>query len=113
MNLGKQLEYLIEERELTRKKVAEDLGIAASTLSSYITNHRQPDLDMMVRIADYFGTSVDFMLEHIPSKSVNKSTAIYQQRLMHLSQDFSVDQMELLNRMATSISLYQIEKGKK
>lgn len=110
MDLGKQLDYLLEERELSRKEAAKDLGIAPSTLSSYITNARQPDLDMLVRIADYFGTSTDFLLEYSSKPIANKRIALYQQHLMHTTQNFSADQMELLNKTAVILSRYKISK---
>lgn len=110
MDLGKQIDFLLEERELSRKEAAKDLGIAPSTLSSYITNNRQPDLDMLVKIADYFDTSTDFLLEYTPKSSPNKRISLYRQRLMHTTEDFSADQLELLNKAATAISVYKVSK---
>lgn len=88
MDLGKQIDYLLDEHEISRKQAAKDLGIAPSTLSSYITNKRQPDLNMLVRIAEYFGTSVDFLLEYSPKTTVSKRVALYQQHLMHTHRIF-------------------------
>lgn len=110
MDLGKQLDYLLEERELSRKEAAKDLGIAPSTLSSYITNARQPDLDMLVRIADYYSTSIDFLLEYSPKPTSSRRVALYQQHLMHITQNFTAEQMELLNKTAVILSRYKISK---
>lgn len=62
MYFGRRLEQLIKEKELTRVQVCQDLHIATSTLSGYIIGTRQPDYDILIRIADYFHVSTDYLL---------------------------------------------------
>ncbi len=60
--LGKRLVHLRKKQKLPQKIVAEDLGIARSTYSNYENNIRLPDYNMLLRIADYFQVSTDFLL---------------------------------------------------
>lgn len=62
MTLGERLEELLEERELTQRQIAKDLHIVPSTLNGYIKGHRQPDHETIIRMAEYFDVSTDYLL---------------------------------------------------
>lgn len=62
MKFHKRLRDLIEENDITQKKLAADLNIAASTVSSYVQGVREPDFSILVRIAAYFHVSTDYLL---------------------------------------------------
>lgn len=62
MTLGERLEELLEERELTQRQLAKDLHIVPSTLNGYIKGHRQPDHETIIRMAEYFDVSTDYLL---------------------------------------------------
>lgn len=66
MRFGDILRELLEERELTQKQLAADLHLASSTLGNYIRNIREPDYHTLRSIADYFGVSTDYLLDHHP-----------------------------------------------
>lgn len=57
-----RIKELCEQKRLQQKQVAQDLGIAASTMSQYATGSREPDFGTLNRIADYFGVSTDYLL---------------------------------------------------
>ncbi len=42
--------------------MGEDLGIPQSTLSNYEAEFRKPDIHTLKKIAEYFGVSIDFIL---------------------------------------------------
>ncbi len=56
------LRQLIEENDMTQKKLAMDLNIAPSTVGSYVQGVREPDFSILVRIAAYFHVSTDYLL---------------------------------------------------
>lgn len=68
MKKGKKMPFNIKlkllrmERHLTQDKVATDLGISRGCLANYETGKRQPDPEMLVKIAEYFGVLVDFLV---------------------------------------------------
>lgn len=61
MDIGTQIRNLIDQRGITQKQLAKELNISATTLNGYIQNRRQPDAKMAIRIAAYFGTTVDYI----------------------------------------------------
>ena len=55
---------LLDEREISQKEFASTLNIAPTTLNGYIKNKRQPDLELVKRIALLLNVSTDFLLDH-------------------------------------------------
>lgn len=60
---------LRKERGYSQKKVAVDLGISQSLLSHYEKGIRECGLDFVVRIADYYDVSCDYLLGRTADKS--------------------------------------------
>ncbi|MCL1819998.1 MAG: helix-turn-helix domain-containing protein [Oscillospiraceae bacterium] len=63
MKFGDILRELIEERNLTQKQVAHDLGVAASTMGGYVQNSSEPDFNTVRLFANYFNVSADYLLD--------------------------------------------------
>ncbi len=57
-----RLKQLRMDKHLTQAQVAKRIGVTASMVSSYETDIRLPSFDVMVRIADLFGVTVDYLL---------------------------------------------------
>ncbi len=72
MNIGKQIENLLEREGITQKELAKALHIHNSTLNGYIKNRRQPDYETIAALARYFNTTSDYLLglsdEPVPLK---------------------------------------------
>ena len=56
------LKEIRKQRNLTQQKVALDLAISREALSYYENGRRSPDVDMLVKLADYFNVTVDFLI---------------------------------------------------
>ena len=59
---GKIIAALRNERKLTQREFAQTLKIATSTISMYEKENREPDIATIVKIAEYFDVSVDYLL---------------------------------------------------
>ncbi|MGM9534056.1 MAG: helix-turn-helix domain-containing protein [Intestinibacter sp.] len=59
---GKRLAELRKENKITQRELANKLNISKSSLAMYETNKRQPTNDVLVKLADYFDVSVDYLL---------------------------------------------------
>ena len=58
-------ERLIEQRKLnklTQRQIAENLGIAQSSYIRYENGSAEPTLESLVKIAELFDVSVDYLL---------------------------------------------------
>ncbi|EAG5608868.1 XRE family transcriptional regulator, partial [Listeria monocytogenes] len=54
---GDRLRSLRENKNLTQQKVADDLNIKRENLSNYERNKREPDYEMLKKLAEYYGVS--------------------------------------------------------
>lgn len=62
MDLGNRLILLLEEKNITRQEFADYLHINYSTANGYISNRRQPDYETLLRMAEYFNSSTDYLI---------------------------------------------------
>lgn len=60
---------LRKERAISQKKAAADLQISQALLSHYEKGIRECGLDFVVRVADYYGVSCDYLLGRTADKS--------------------------------------------
>lgn len=62
MGVGDKIRKILETQDLSQKEFAEILNIAPTTLSGYITNKREPDIDTLKNIALHLGVSLNYLL---------------------------------------------------
>ena len=63
------LSLLRKERGFSQKMVASDLGISQALLSHYEKGIRECGLDFLVKVADYYGVSCDYLLGRSPDRA--------------------------------------------
>ena len=63
------LTLLRKERGISQKKAATDLGVSQALLSHYEKGIRECGLDFVVRSADYYHVSCDYLLGRTPDKT--------------------------------------------
>jgi transcriptional regulator with XRE-family HTH domain len=71
MNFGKRLRQLRKEKGLTQAELAKLLSIGESTVSFYESGKRQPDYETLIRLAEVFNVSVDYLLGRTEHKAPN------------------------------------------
>ncbi|MBD5384253.1 MAG: helix-turn-helix transcriptional regulator [Ruminococcaceae bacterium] len=62
MTFGERLRYLLERRDIQQKEIAHQLNITASTFNGYVNDYRLPNLLLIVRMAEFFGVTTDYLL---------------------------------------------------
>lgn len=58
---AKNIKYLRNKKNIDQQVMAEDLGVAQSTLSCWENGLRAPDLDMIAKISKYLNVYDDFI----------------------------------------------------
>ena len=58
-----RLKELRKKRNITQLKLALDLNMNQNTISRYETGEREADYATLILLADYFGVSIDYLLE--------------------------------------------------
>lgn len=68
-NFARIITLLRKERGFSQKKVAADLGVSQALLSHYEKGIRECGLDFVVKVADYYHVSCDYLLGRTPQRS--------------------------------------------
>ena len=58
-----RLKELRKKRNISQLKLAMDLQLNQNAISRYETGVREADYSTLIRIADYFDVSIDYLLE--------------------------------------------------
>ncbi len=56
------VKILRKQRNLNQQKVAMDLNISREVISHYENGKRNPDIQMLKILSDYFNVSIDFLI---------------------------------------------------
>ncbi len=59
--LSKRIKQLRELKGLTQSQLAEILGIKNQTVSNYESGEREPSYDILLKLADCFGVTTDYL----------------------------------------------------
>lgn len=62
MTVGERLKKLRTEKGLSQQELSKQIGINRSTYARYETNDNQADYETLQTLADFFSTSVDYLL---------------------------------------------------
>lgn len=57
-----RLREIRRSRRLTQKVLAEQIGCSVGAYSKYETGDREPPLDILNKLADFYGVSVDYLV---------------------------------------------------
>lgn len=62
INMKFRLKELRKKRKISQLKLAMDLNMNQNTISRYENVEREADYETLIRIADYFDVSLDYLL---------------------------------------------------
>ncbi len=91
MKFSDKLRLLIEERNLTQKRVANDLNIAPSTMGGYVQGSSEPDFETLKRLAQYFDVTTDYLL----NVHSDKSESFLEDELLRVFRSMTDEQQRL------------------
>lgn len=58
----RRLTLLMEEKDLTQTELASKIGITNVTISRYLSGERKPRIEIVTKLAEVLGTTVDYLL---------------------------------------------------
>ncbi|MEC5425411.1 helix-turn-helix transcriptional regulator [Virgibacillus sp. C22-A2] len=70
---GERLRELRKERGLSAKELGEIIGVNERVLTYYETNERQPRFDMLIKLADFFDVSMDYLFGRTDCRTVKRN----------------------------------------
>ena len=57
-----RLKELREKKGLNMREAAKQLGLAPSTYHNYETGAREPNSEMLIKLANFYGCSIDYLI---------------------------------------------------
>ncbi len=84
---GKNLRNLRTQKGLTLKELGQELGVSGNTISGWELGNKEPNMDMIKVIAEFFTVSVDYLLQHEVLESEDHKEAIVQQLARELADE--------------------------
>lgn len=67
-----RLRYLRKKKKISQLKLALDLNMNQNSISRYETGTREADYATLIKFADYFNVSIDYLLERTDNPTFNK-----------------------------------------
>ena len=58
----KNLKKLRNEKKVSQQQLAEKIGVSQQSVNKYENHNVEPDIETLIKIADYFHTSVDYLI---------------------------------------------------
>ena len=107
-NFAENLNDLLIEHNLNSKDFGEIIGVGNSTITRYINKDRFPTVEYLVKIADYFQCSTDYLLgleDEIYSKTFLHCPP-FAERLAFLLKYFNCSAYNLYHNKGVSKSAY-------
>ncbi|EOB1376784.1 helix-turn-helix domain-containing protein [Enterococcus faecalis] len=68
----KNIRSIREDNDVTQQQMAELINVSQNTYSQYETGKIEWTASTLIRIADYFDVSVDYLLDRTKMKNFNK-----------------------------------------
>ncbi|MCI9625224.1 MAG: helix-turn-helix transcriptional regulator [Clostridia bacterium] len=96
------IKLLREKNNISQQKLGEIVGVSQQSINKYENHNVEPDINTLKRLADYFNTSIDFIvgytnierkLEKITPTDLNDTELRHIENFRHLSakQQKSID----------------------
>lgn len=67
-----RLKELRMQKKISQLKLAMDLNMSQNSISRYESGEREADYETLIKLADYFGVSLDYMLGRTDKQEINK-----------------------------------------
>ncbi len=67
-----RLKELRKKRGISQLRLAIELGMNQNSISRYESGEREADYRTLIRLADYFNVSIDYLLERTDNPMVNR-----------------------------------------
>lgn len=76
MDIYGRIEQLLQKENITAYKLSKETGISTGLLSQWKKRMQDPSRDKLIKIAEYFGVSVDYLLTGEESPKTEKAPTL-------------------------------------
>lgn len=98
-NLYNKVKELCRNKNITQKELADIIGINQNTIKTW--EHKLPNSDTLLKIADYFGVTTDYLLGRSSNKLLTRKN----------ERDIQKSLKQIYNGLDDSLSLAYLNNG--
>lgn len=84
---GQRLKELREEKGLLNKELAKEINVEPATITNWEKGNRTPKEDLLIKIADYFDCSLDYLLGRTDNKASKIITSSFNNNTIEVEVD--------------------------
>ncbi len=92
-------EQLLQKHGITSYKVAKETGVTQTALSNWKSGRSTPTTKTLQKIADYFGVTIDYLMNGIEESEKQEFNAVFSKRLRYYLDKYQMTQVELAKRL--------------
>ena len=122
MKFGELLASLRRERGILQKELAAYLNVTVATISNYEKGVHAPDYETLVKLADFFDVSTDYLLQRTEYKSsiqtlnqklvVNYTVSELVNAILQLDQNSMTALIDCYELLSLRNSMNAVKQGK-
>lgn len=83
--LNERIKELRTERNITQVTLAKELSVSKQSVSNWENDNIQPSIDMLIKIAEFFSVSTDYLLG-LDNKKYIEITGLSEVKVAHIQQ---------------------------
>ena len=83
------LKLLRQLHGISQQRLAEAIGATQQSINKYENHATEPDIAMLIQIADFFHTSVDFLIGHSEAQAESEGVPVFK---------LNADEIRLVNQ---------------
>lgn len=91
----KNLKKLRTEAGVSQRELAENIGVSQQSINKYENHNIEPDIETLIRMAEYFDTSVDYLIGYSTIRRRIESVSAYD---LNREEASMMDAFRLLSR---------------
>jgi transcriptional regulator with XRE-family HTH domain len=91
MSFGSNLEKIRKEHKISQAKLGSALGITQQMISSYEKDISSPNVESLIKLADFFQVSIDTLIGHVV---LNESSETQKAQFERLFDSFTAEDKE-------------------
>lgn len=102
MSFGKRIKRLREDKGVRQEDIGKMFNVSKSAVSQWENDIRTPDMDIIIKLADYFDVSTDYLLGRTDDPSPKQDDR------QHINDDEALEYLDELHKRPEMKTLFQV-----
>ena len=98
----KNLKYLRSQRNISQQQLASVLGVSQQSINRYENHDVEPDISVLIAMADYFHTTVDYLIGRESASAESTAISAREQMLLSNIRRLTNDEQQFLETILRS-----------